>query len=355
MWAKKILVMGTSSRGGIRSVVEAYDQSCFYTNGSSVFIPTHQEGGLLGKLLRVLSAIVHVILMLVRKHVALLHLHVAYKGSFWRKAIFLAMARPFRVPVIFHLHGSEFARFFEGGSPLARKMIIRILDGASAIVVVSEFWCVYVRKITRARVLVIENFVQDRLDPALLRARRDPSAVLFLGQFGQRKGIYDLIPAFAMVRQRFPYAMLYCGGNGEIDKVRRRVHDLSLDNGVRVLGWVSGEEKQALMHQCSIFVLPSYNEGLPMAIIEAMSFSMSIVSTRVGGIPELVDNGRNGFLVNPGDQADIAAALLRMLSLGPERVAEMGRESRRRYDAHFSPESAIERMRALYVSLGVMP
>jgi glycosyltransferase involved in cell wall biosynthesis len=352
MPAKQILVLGTAARGGIRSVIEAYEEAGFYSPGRARFVATHVEAGLAGRLRTALSAYVSVALDLLLRRVALLHLHMSMRGSFWRKAIFLLMGRMTGVPVVIHLHGSEFAVFYNGSAPWVRRAIAAVFNRASAVVVLSESWRQFVSGVTRTPVTVIGNFVPDRFDPARAAAERKPRAVLFLGQFGERKGIYDLIPAFAQVRKQLPDAVLYCGGNGEVDKVRAQVCELGLDDAIKVPGWVSGEEKLALLHGCPVFVLPSYNEGLPMAIIEAMSFSMAVVSTTVGGIPELVDAG-NGALVTPGDRATLAGALLAVLADG--RATSLGAEARRRYEAGFSPRAGMARMRELYVSLGVEP
>jgi glycosyltransferase involved in cell wall biosynthesis len=349
---KQVLVLGTAARGGIRSVIEAYEEAGFYSRGRARFVAAHREAGMVGRLLTALSAYVTVALGLLMGRVALLHLHMSMRGSFWRKAIFLLVGRMAGVPVVIHLHGSEFAVFYNGSKPWMQRMIRGVFDRASAVVVLSESWRAFVGGLTATPVTVIGNFVPDRFDPARAARERNAHAVLFMGQFGERKGIYDLIPAFAEVRRKIPDAMLYCGGNGEVDRVRALVSELGLDDAIKVPGWVSGDEKLALLHGCSVFALPSYNEGLPMAIIEAMSFSMAVVSTAVGGIPELVD-GDTGVLVAPGDRAALSSALLEVLA--DNRAAALGAESRRRYASGFSPQAGMARMRELYLSLGVEP
>lgn len=354
MSSKQVLVLGTEARGGIRSVIEAYEAAGFYSAGRSRFIASHVEGGLFKRLATALGAYLRVATMLLTFRVALLHLHMSMRGSFWRKAIFLLMGRLAGVPVVIHLHGSEFAVFYGASSGWVKWVIRSACDHASAVVVLSESWRQFVSGLTKTQVVVIGNFVTDRYDPDRAGRSRNPRSVLFLGQFGARKGIYDLLTAFVEVRKRVPQAVLYCGGNGEVDKVRATVGELGLEEWVHVPGWVSGDEKLDLMHQCGIFVLPSYNEGLPMAIIEAMSFSMAVVSTTVGGIPELVDDD-NGALVTPGDQAQLASTLVKLLERTDAELTALGAASRQRYEAGFSPGAGLLRMRELYKSLGVEP
>jgi glycosyltransferase involved in cell wall biosynthesis len=282
--------------------------------------------------------------------VELLHLHMAMKGSFWRKAIFLALGRLAGVPVVIHLHGSEFAVFYERSSAFAQACIRSTFNRASAVVVLSESWHQFVTGFCTRPITVVKNFVPDQFDPARAATARRPRAVLFLGLFGERKGIYDLLKAWAIVHQRVPDAVLYCGGNGEVDKVRQTVSELGLEVTIQVPGWVSGEQKRALLHGCAVFALPSYHEGLPMAIIEAMSYSMAIVSTAVGGIPELVDRN-NGRLVRPGDPVELAQALVELLLA--DDLARLGAVSRERYRKEYTPEAAASHMRDVYRTLGI--
>jgi len=354
MLEKQILILGTAARGGIRSVIEAYETAGFYSSARSRFIATHVEGGMAKRLFTAARAYTLVAWLLFTGRTLLLHMHMSMRGSFWRKFLFLGMARVARVPVIIHLHGSEFAVFYGQSSPWVQCAVRHLFDKASAIVVLSSAWKDFVETLTIKPVNVIGNFVSDRLNVVRLATDRDPRKVLFMGQFGERKGIYDLLPVFASLAKRFPDARLVCGGNGEVEKVRQRVHELAAESSIDVPGWISGDEKTALLHECGIFVLPSYNEGLPMAIIEAMSFSMAVVSTTVGGIPELVSQ-ENGALVTPGDQAQLAEALSTILAMDDEQIAAMGASSRKVYENTFSPQRCMEDMRKIYLNLGVTP
>jgi glycosyltransferase involved in cell wall biosynthesis len=349
-----ILVLGTTGRGGISAVIEAYRDVGFYTPGRMQFIPTHRESNRLGRLATALAALCRVTWACSTRHVSLLHLHMSMRGSFWRKAMFLFVGRLFGVPTIIHLHGSEFAGFVDRSPPLVKRFITMVFDRANAVIVLSESWRRLVQGLTKTDVRVIGNFVPDHFDPRRAAKTRERQAVLFLGQLGERKGVYDLLPAFKEVERRVPGASLHCGGNGDVQKVRAIVQELGIEHSVHVPGWVGGNEKLDLLHRCSIFVLPSHHENLPMSIIEAMSCSMAIVSTTVGGIPELVD-AANGMLMEPGDRRGLADALVAVLERDDAERASLGTESRRRYEAQFSPDVAASRMRDLYRSLGVQP
>jgi glycosyltransferase involved in cell wall biosynthesis len=138
--------------------------------------------------------------------------------------------------------------------------------------------------------------------------------VLALGRLGQRKGTYDLLCAVeslpAHVRSR---VHLRLAGDGEVDQVRAQVAARGLGDTVDVVGWLGPRERDEALRQADIFVLPSYDEGLPMALLEAMAHGLVPITTPVGGIPEAVTDGVHGLLVPPGDPAALARALHRLV------------------------------------------
>ncbi len=98
-------------------------------------------------------------------------------------------------------------------------------------------------------------------------------------------------------------------GDGQVDEVRKFVRTNGLDDTIDVVGWVGAVERDRLLAESAIFVLPSYSEGLPMALLEAMSNGVVPVTMAVGAIPEVVTDGVNGLLVTPGDPGQVAEAL----------------------------------------------
>ncbi|MEJ8801485.1 glycosyltransferase [Pontibacter sp. H249] len=125
---------------------------------------------------------------------------------------------------------------------------------------------------------------------------------LFLGMVRESKGVYDLVKAASQipVKHRYTYE-IWIAGEGEVDKLNVLIEELALTDTVKYIGWLDGEKKTEAMRKASILVLPSYYEGSPVCILEALAYGMPVVSTDVGGIPELVQNNYNGFLSKPGE------------------------------------------------------
>jgi glycosyltransferase involved in cell wall biosynthesis len=176
--------------------------------------------------------------------------------------------------------------------------------------------------------------------------------VLFLGRIGQRKGTFDLLRAFAAVKSAVPEARLVVGGDGDAERLLAEAQALCVRDAVTYVGWVEGDAKSRLIAECWVLALPSYHEGLPMAILEAMAFSRAVVSCPVGGISQAVMEGETGFLVQPGDVSTLTHRLMTILS-GPHAAAQMGRAGRRVFEEKFSHEGALPKVLSLYREAGV--
>jgi len=354
---KKIIMVGTSlnTMGGIASVIRVYQAAGLFERYGIAYLATHCDGGI-GKKLAIMShAYLTLVIALLRGQVFLLHVHVASRASFWRKSGFFLLARCFGVPTILHLHGAEFAQFYEKECGALRQRFIRyVFDGASRVVVLSEAWRLWVAGISRnRRIETIFNPVI--LPPAVTPwTERQPGSVLSLGRLGKRKGTYDLLDAGARSGAAVGALKLMLGGDGEVEQARARAVALGTEAQLDLLGWVSGADRERYLGLATVYALPSYNEGLPMSILEAMAAGLPVLSTPVGGIPEAVTDGVEGYLVAPGD-IDALAARLQQLLLEPGLASRMGAAARRKVESTFSSDAVLPRVERLYAELGYLP
>ena len=158
---------------------------------------------------------------------------------------------------------------------------------------------------------VLENGIDmERLAPAITKYEEHPHALVMLGRLGERKGTYDLIRAIKIVKNTIPDIVCYLAGDGEIQKCSAIVAENDIENNIKIVGWAGFEKKLDLLKKTGILVLPSYNEGLPMAILEGMACGKIIISTDVGAIPEVVKE-ENGILISPGDVQSLAEAIIK--------------------------------------------
>ena len=286
-------------------------------------IPTLEEGSILKKILVFIKAISHLLSRLLKHKVDIVYIHFSSKGSTFRTAILIVISLFFRKPIVLHSHGSGFHIFY-GNLPLwIQKTISYLFSKSSRLVVLSQSWKkFYVSNLhlEETKIVVLPNPVKF---PLQIKDTKDSNIVkfLFLGRIGKRKGAFELIEAFSKIptKQR-RQASLTMAGDGDVEQARSLVENLALTEKTIILDWVNSEKRDALLAESDVFVLPSYNEGLPMAIIEAMGFGLSVISSPVGGIPELICHGKNGLLVEPGNIKELSLAMQFLIENKQERI-----------------------------------
>ena len=352
---KKIVMIGTrfDTMGGISSVVNVYREAGLFQRYPVHYIATHCDGNGVAKLKIVMLALLRFWGMLLTSQVGLLHLHTASRISFWRKACFFFSARLFRVPVIVHLHGGGFHIFYEQECGSLRKKLVRhIFNHAARVIVLSNTWKTWLQGISHnPHIVAIYNPVMlPRWYDAASAKVADAPHLLVLGRMNQLKGSYDLLQAVARIVPQFPHLVLAMGGDGELAQVSARSRELGIEQHVRLLGWVRGADKDQHLQAARIYLLPSYNEGLPMSVLEAMAAGLPVITTPVGGIPEAVSDGVEGFLVQPGD-VDALAARLTQLLRDDALAQQMGQAARRKVEMMFSTEAILPHIDALYAGL----
>ena len=354
---KNVVMLCTAAPGGMSQVVENLRQSGLFERYPVRVIWTHDRGGTGLRIGMFLRSFALFAIMLVTGRVALVHAHVAMRGSFWRKSLFIALAWFFRRPTVLHLHGSQFVEFYERECGSLGKFAVRfVFERVDAVIVLSEQWRTFVRGLApAAQVITMHNFVNaSQLSDEMRNSvgRRSTDTILFLGEIGKRKGIYDLLHALPRVIDVVPGARLIAGGTGELEQVRQCAKDLNVDGRVHLPGWVSGHEKVRLLSEAAVYALPSYNEGLPVSILEAMACGLPVISTPVGGIPEAIRDGQEGFLVAPGAIDELSSRIIQLL-LDSRLRREMGANAKRRLQTNFSATSTVNSIVALYEKCGI--
>lgn len=149
--------------------------------------------------------------------------------------------------------------------------------------------------------------------------------ILSAGVVNARKGYKDLIKGFKIALERLNSLNCSSGsigtewklvfaGSGEIEEGKALAKELGIESQVEFLGWVAGEAKDRVFRETSIFCLPSYAEGFPMAVLDAWAYGLPVVATPVGGLPDIVKDGEDCLLFNPGDCDQLAVQLERMIT-----------------------------------------
>lgn len=182
----------------------------------------------------------------------------------------------------------------------------------------------------------------------------DRPTFLCVGRLSGEKGHLILLEAFAVVLAKAPQARLVLAGDGPLrDLIEARIDALGIREAVDVLGWVTSDQVRAALGNCHALVQPSFNEGLPVVIMEAMAQYRPVISTYIGGIPELVLPDRTGWLVPAGDVAALAGAMIDCASLSAEDLRAFGAAGSDRVRARHDVDTEAAKLKALFASEGV--
>jgi glycosyltransferase involved in cell wall biosynthesis len=347
----------TDYPGGMTEVIRAYSAAGVFEAWPLRYISTYAGRDLPAKLRPWMSAVCTVLIRLARRRVALVHVHSAAYGSFWRKSVLCAMAYAFRVPYVIHLHDGRLADFYQRGcNGLAKSWVRAVLRRAARVVVLSRHWRDTVQKIEpAARITIIGNPVAVPVSVAPLQ--RAARRVLFLAWLHKDKGVLDLLRAIPIVLRSVPEAMFVIAGSGiaggeDPDSIMELARSLRVEQSLRFPGWVDGSKKDDLLRESDVFVLPSYYEALPVGVLEAMACGVPVVATRVGGVPDVIEDRVNGLLIEPGQPEALARAIAAVLTDDAlrTRLREAAHSDVRK---RYSTEAVIEDLEMLYRELGI--
>lgn len=335
-------------KGGIASVVNGYREYDFGNNYEVSYIESYQNGSKWEKLIKALKGYVLFLKEMVRNKPDIVHIHSSFGPSFYRKMPFIYMACLWGIPVVNHIHGAEFDPFYLDASPRKKKRIRKVYGKCRMLVALSQEWKKNLELVVPSeRIAVIENYCKIPDLPETARETGKRRQILFLGEIGERKGCYDIPAIYGKLTEKAGKIPLVMAGDGDLAEVKRLFEEKGLLKDVSFPGWVRGEEKEKLLKESGIFLFPSYHEGMPMAVLEAMAYGMAVVSTKVGGIPQIIEDGVSGYLCEPGNIEEIFGRLL-TLSEDRDQRKRMGDKARQKVMENYSMESHMGKLLALY-------
>ena len=308
---KSALVVSTSSktRGGITAVVNAYRTTPLWKDFNCVAIETHIDKSHFVKLAYFLKSLIKFIVSLPKAR--LVHVHLSAPMSAYRKYPFLVLTKTFKIPLIIHFHA------FSAESTVDKrhyKLYSTIFRMADTVIVLSESWKQGLIKDLNIESSKIEVLYNPCPKITVHNDVIKTNTILYAGTIENRKGYKDLINAFAIVAKVHPDWRLIFAGNGEISEGLQLAKELQMEEKVVFKGWVLGMEKAQLFSEAKVFCLPSYAEGFPMAVLDAWAYGLPVVTTPVGGIPDVAIDGTNMLLFHPGDIELLSEKLIQIIS-----------------------------------------
>ena len=329
--------------GAIAATVQAWRTQGLFQRWPSEHMAVHGEGTSMRKSLEELA-------YLLAHDRGVVHVHTC-GDEFWRAAAFMAAAAAARTPAILQLHGSGFlAAHEEAGSVLRLAMQMSMQRAVHVIASTAHFGRWLASAYRGARVAVVPPPVPQTAAGTPLHER--PRLVLFLGRLDARRGTFELAQAVASLRGEVPGVRLVYAGEGDRSELALHAQQLGIADAVKFRGWVGPSGKRALLESAAVLAAPSYDDGLPMGVLEAMAAGVPVVASAVGGVLEAMSDGVSGLLGAPGDAATLARNLRRLL-LEPQTAARIGAAARETARLRYSPEHSLAALEELYADVGL--
>lgn len=308
----KVLMVGVdeSTKGGMWTVVENYLKDVDFVNRNNlVYIPTSITGCPIPKrLLFTARAYVKILAAYRRTKFDILHVHMSERSSIIRKGIIMRYAKKRGTKIVLHMHGAEFEVLYKQMTPEKQQKVKDILNLADRILILGKYWKKFIGSIVAdpSRIDVVYNAVSV---PKTYEYNQDSNSILFLGAVSKRKGKEILLEALKkkanVLSKDFDVRIYGPDVDGNIVQL---IDENGLSSWVKYCGWLGKEDKIGVLKTTAVNVLPSYNEGLPMTILEAMSYGIPSITTAVAAIPEAV-NSENGIVIKPGSVDELSDAL----------------------------------------------
>ena len=267
----------------------------------------------------------------------------------------LALALPRRLPLVLHFHGSECGDLGRPGHGAFTALSRWLVNHAAAVLLLSrEEYGTWTRVCPRARFEIVANpYVPSSSGPHVQSpatgVRTRPPTLLFVGRLVREKGIFELMDAISIVRRRRACRLVIAGAGPAEGEVRRRMALMGLDDDVDLRGYVAGDELDRTYRDADIFVLPSYREGFPLVVMEAMDVGLPVVTTPLRGCADHLAPNVNALFAPPRDAEALAEALLRLMGDGALR--ERMSAANRAKVLEFAPDVVLPRYLAILRSV----
>jgi glycosyltransferase involved in cell wall biosynthesis len=246
----------------------------------------------------------------------LVHITTSSHWSFWENSIYLLCSKLMRRKVILH-YLSDFQKFYGSATTFEKRMIQQVFKVADGVIVLSDAVRQEVSRFLseRALVVVVPSSIEVltyQKSGGEKRISEKPIVLFMGGNYGARKGVYDLISAIPLVKAEYSDVEFWLCGGGDVKTAFENIEERFRDT-VKYFGLVDDATKLQLLRMANIYVLPSYSEGMPYGVIEAMACGLPVICTNVGSIPEVVTDGENGLLITPGDINALAKSILQLV------------------------------------------
>jgi len=287
---------------------------------------SHNNPALLRRLLLMICFVTRFLVTLLQSpDIGMIHIHTSAGRAFWDKSLFIMFGKLLGKKVLLHIHGGRLATFWNEAGTFKKSIIRKILNVCDAVIVLSAGGKTFVKQEigSSTRVVTLPNAVESLSGQATVSGEQ--ITFLYVGHLKPEKGLIDLLNAFIMccnsTSRPIRLKIMGSGDTEANEKIIKEAYSESGLAGISFVGVLTGTDKWREFFSSDVFVLPSHSEDMPMTILEAMACGLPVIATTVGSIPEVIENGVNGYLVKPCDISALAEKILQMAENPPLRKA----------------------------------
>jgi glycosyltransferase involved in cell wall biosynthesis len=349
---KKILMIGPdlTSNGGIASVVKTIvtcvNENNFNINYDLLKVNYYKDKNRLYELIIFIKSL-SIFFIKIFNNYDVLHFHSSSNLSFYRISIFIILGKYLsKSKIVLHIHSSNFYEFFID-TCRAIKIKNYVFHNCDYIIVLCEDWKKKIEtKYRLNNVKVVYNPIAIRKQST--KKSLEKFTVLYLGFLIKSKGVLDIIKIAKNIKEKINNKIKFViAGKGELKRViKKQIVEFDLIDTIDLVGWLDAERKEEFLSNSDILLLPSYKEGMPISILEAVSHSLPIISTNISGIPEIVINNFNGFLLAPGDISGFVQKIIYLYN--NKEVLENFRLNNTVIVKNFDSKSIVEILETIY-------
>ena len=340
----RILIIGPDpkAKGGMASVIAFL--APMYTPFHLVV--TYKEISKIGKVLLFVTSVLKTFYYCVFRQIDVIHIHTANYIDFYRNSVLIYIGKLFNKRVLLHIHGSLFNEFYNTHP----CFVASVCRSADALVTVSSTFVKMLRRYgLNEHIYCLPNCVEL---PELYRTEQHHNKLrlVFVGRINEVKGIYDVLECLHKYKEQLQDKVeLHIGGIGDEERFLKMMTDYNLSSMIVQHGWVVGKEKEDLFCSSDVFIHPSHFESFGIAILEAMSYGLPVITTLIGGIPDFFEDKKSGVAVAPGNVDEIYEAILLFLNDRSyiSRMGKYGREEAKR----FTPLEIEQHLQDIYIKL----
>jgi glycosyltransferase involved in cell wall biosynthesis len=310
----------------------------------------------IGKLWRFVWSPVQFFLRLVKHKPQIVHINTSmHFKSFWRDMVYFLIAYTMRAKIVYQVHGGQLPHDFLRHSKVLSRLLESVLLCADVVILLAQEELRSYREFApTARLELVANAVEIGADASWKEnaaTQIRPLRLIYMGRLDACKGIFELVEGFEIAMRQINDVVLTIAGSGpDENRLRARVDQLGLAAHVHFIGVVTGEEKKRAWEEADLFIFPTYAEGLPYALLEAMAARTPPLVSAVGAITDVIEDGEHGFFIALKNPRALAEKIVR---LNGERdlICRMGEACRQRIVSHYSIERMAQDFSRVYHSV----